>query len=63
MQTTNNQHGTCYDTLGGVVLTVKLHEYGENVMPVRREGQEKEPRQEGGWEGEPRYRSINKRDN
>ena len=50
---------------GGGFLTVKLHEYGENATPGRREGQEKEPRQEGGGEGEPRYRYINKnkRDN
>ena len=39
---------------------MKLHEYGENATPECREGQEKEPRREGGGEGEPRYRSINK---
>ena len=38
---------------GGGFLTVKLHEYGENATPGRREGQEKEPRLEGGGEGEP----------
>jgi hypothetical protein len=31
------------------------------ATPGRREGQENEPGQEGGGEGEPRYRSINKR--
>jgi hypothetical protein len=53
MLTTNNQHDTCYNALGGWFLTVKLHEYGENATPGRREGQEKEPRLEGGGEGEP----------
>ena len=38
---------------GGGFLIVKLHEYGENATPGRREGQEKEPRREGGGEGEP----------
>jgi hypothetical protein len=35
----------------------------ENAMPGCREGHEHEPGQEGGWEGESRYRSINERDN
>ena len=60
MQTTNNEHNA-YDTWGGV-LTVKWHN-GENATPGRREGQENEQGREGGGEGEPRYRSINKRDN
>ncbi len=60
MRTTNNEHNT-YDTRGGV-LTVKWHNK-ENATPERREGQENEPGQEGGGESEPRYRSINKRDN
>ncbi len=49
-------------TLGGGVSTVKWHN-GENAMPGHREEQENEPGQEGGGEGEPRFRSINKRDN
>jgi hypothetical protein len=49
-------------TLGGGVLTVKWHN-GENATPGRREGQENEPGQEGGGEGETRYCTINKRDN
>jgi hypothetical protein len=60
MQTTNNEHDA-YNTWGGV-LTVKWHD-GENAMPGRREGQENEPEQEGGGEGEPQYCSTNKRDN
>ncbi len=59
MQTTNNEHNS-YDTQGGV-LTVKWHD-AENAMPGCREGQENEPGQEGGGEGEPRYCSINERD-
>ncbi len=54
---------TLWDWSGEGGLTVKLHEYGENEMPGRRERQEKESGQEGGWEGEQRYRSINKMDN
>ena len=43
MRATNNQHETCYSTLGGGGLTVKLHEYEENATPGHREEQEKEP--------------------
>jgi hypothetical protein len=50
MQTTNNEHDA-YDTQGGV-STVKWHD-GENATPGHREGQETEPEQEGGGEGEP----------
>ena len=39
-------------------LTVKWNEYGENAMPGCKERQEKEPGQEGGWEGQPQFRSI-----
>jgi hypothetical protein len=45
MHTTNNQYDA-FDTWG-VYSTVKWHEYGENATPVRREGWEKEQKQEG----------------
>ena len=38
---------------------------GTSIVRMHRLGVGREPRQEGGWEGEPRYRSVNikKRDN
>ena len=38
---------------------------GISIVRMHRLGVGREPRQEGGWEGEPRYRSVNikKRDN
>jgi hypothetical protein len=41
--------------------TVKWHDE-ENAIPRRKGEQENEPGQEGGWEGEPQYRSNNNRD-